>query len=353
MPKALPIRTLALSDKIHDEGIYDIPLYRYHSDICAAPSISSSEVKTLAESGEEYFARSKYNPDFKPLEGYKAHVRHFKFGHAAHARILMGAKDWHKEDFILIPSKYNGKTFRTKDLAEWCWMQEVRKGFIAIFESEVEAVDAMAARIVDHPEANALFEYGIPELSMIFKEGPTYVKARPDILPVRPVDAKGKVIKKREDVTAETKFALGSTLISDYKTIDDNAPALCKYSIAKWGYDLKLANVGLASCRLFDVNFADLTFGLVFQKSKTPWGITAVEVDPYGDYMHKMVAKAIYGMHQFEKGMRPVDGEWEGYVTEILRYTPSGYFMDDLKKMIDSGTYPELDSKLRVVEARS
>lgn len=352
MPKALQIKTLPLSDKIHAEGLYDIPLWRYHSDICAAPSVSSSEIRTLAESGEEYFAKSKYNPEYNPLEEYKAHIRHFKFGHAAHARILMGAEDWHKEDFILIPPKWSKKTFRTKDLAEWVWMQEVRKGLIAIFEHEVAAVDAMAAKIMDHPEANALFEYGIPELSLIFKEGETYVKARPDILPVRPVDPKGKIIKKRELLTSATKYALGSTLISDFKTIDDNSPALCKYAITKWGYDLKLANVGLASCRLFDVDFADLTFGLVFQKSKTPWGITTIEVDPHGDYMHMLVAKAIYGMHQFAKGMEPVTGEWEGYVTEILRYTPSGYFMDDLKKMIDSGTYPNLDKKLRVVEAR-
>lgn len=362
MPKALPIKTLAMDEKISESGVYDIPLWRYHSDICDKPSLSSSEVSTCAESGEEYFARSKYNPDFKPLAEYKAHKRHFRFGHAAHAKILLG-KDWHKEDFILIPPKWNGKTFRTKDLAEWVWLQEVRKGFIALFESEVEAVDAMAARIADHPEANALFQFGIPELSMMFKSGDIWVKARPDMLPVRPVDSKGRVIKKRELLTPSTKFAFSADVLSDYKTIDDNKPAFCRHSIAKWGYDLKLANVALAAVKLYGIDFSSLSFGLVFQKSSTPWGITTVEVDPAGDYMHLLVAKAIYGAQQFEKGMSPLlnefgerewkGGEWEGYVSEILRYTPSGYFMDELKKMIEDGTYPNLDKKLRIIEGAS
>lgn len=363
MPKALPIKTLAMDAKVNSNGVYDIPLWRYHSDVCDAPSASSSELATISESGEEYFSRSKYNPDFNPLEEYKAHKRHFKFGHAAHARILEGGKDWHKEDFILIPKKWNRSTFRTRDLAEWVWMQEVRKGFIAIFEHEVAAVDAMAARIAHHPEANALFQFGIPELSMIFKVGDIWVKARPDMLPVRPVDSKGRVIKKREDLTPATKFAFSADVLSDYKTIDDNKPAFCRHAISKWGYDLKLANVALAAVRLFGIDFGSLSFGLVFQKSSPPYGITTVEIDPSGDYMHLLVAKALYGASQFQKGMAPAlnefgerewrGDEWEGYTNEILRYTPSGYFMDDLKKLIEDGTYPNLDAKLRIIEGGS
>lgn len=360
MPKALPIKTLAMDAKVDANGVYDIPLWRYHSDICEAPSASSSEITTIASSGEEYFAKSRYNPEYKPLEDYKAHKRHFRFGHAAHARILLGAKDWHKEDFILIPKKWNGKTFRTRDLAEWVWLQEVRKGFIALFESEVAAVDAMAKRIEHHPEANALFQFGIPELSMIFKVGGIWVKARPDMLPVRPVDSKGRVIKKREDLTAKTKFAFSADVLSDYKTIDDNSKGACFRDIGKWGYDMKLANVALAAVRLFGIDFGSLSFGLVFQKSSPPYGITTVEIDPSGDYMHLLVAKAIYGAWQFEKGVAPlldplgpqewVGGEWEGYTNEILRYSPSGYFMDDLRKLVEDGTYPNLDTKLRVIE---
>lgn len=360
MPKALPIKTLPIGDKIAEDGVYDIPSFRYHSDICDAPSASSSELKTISDSGEEYFVNSKYNPEYNPLADYKAHKRLFSFAHAAHARNLLGAKDWHKEDFILIPRKFNGKTFRTKDLAEWVWMQEVRKGFIAIFESEVEAVDAMAAKIVNHPEANALFSHGVPELSMVFKVGNVWIKVRPDILPVRPVDREGRVIKKRSLLTSSTRFAFSASVLSDYKTIDDNSKWSCYRSIAKFGYDMKLANIALAAVRLFGIDFTALSFGLIFQKSKPPYGITTVEIDPAGDYMHLLCARNLYAAAQFEKGMSPLldplgsgewkGDEWEGYVNEVLRYTPSGEFMDQLRKMVEDGTYPNLDSKLRIVE---
>jgi len=349
MPKALPIKTLPLGEKISEAGAYDIPLFRYHSDICSAPSVSSSEISQIANNGEIYYSRSKYNPEFKPLEEYKAHKRRFNFANAAHARLLLGPKDWHKEDFILIPKKWNGKTFRTRELSEWVWLQEVRKGLICIFESEVDAVDAMAKRVEEHPEAKALLQYGLPEITLCHKIGDIWVKARPDILPVRPVDAKGKIIRKRELITSATKFAFASDVQTDYKTIFDNSPMLCRQAIGKYGYDMKLANVALAAVRLFGIDFSALSFGLVFQSTSPPYGITAVEIDPLGDYMHLLVAKAIYGARQFEKGMS-FGGEWEGYVSEILRYTPSGYFMDDLKKLVEDGTYPNLDGKLRVIE---
>lgn len=348
MPKTQLIRTKTLGERMSEEGVYDIPLHTYHKDCLTAPSVSSSELVTLAESGEEYFVNSKYNPDYEPLEEYKGHKRHFRFGSAAHAKIMLG-KDWHKDDFILIPKKWNGKTFRTKDLAEWVWIQEVRKGFIAIFESEVEAVDAMAERIKDDPGANALFNYGVPEVSLCIKVGEIWVKARPDMLPILPVTKAGKVIKDTTALTAATRFAFSATVLSDYKTIDDNSEANCRRAIARWGYDMKLANVALTACRLFGLNFSDLSFGLVFQKHKPPYGITTIEIDPDGDYMHLLVARCLYAAGQFEKGMS-IGGEWEGYTAEILRYTPSGFFMDRLRRMVEDGTYPNLDGKLRVIE---
>lgn len=357
MPKALQIKTLGAEEKISTAGVWDIPAWRYHSDICDAPSGSSSELVTVAGSGEEYFAKSRYNPDYNPLVGFKTHKACFKFGHAAHAKILIG-KDWHKEDFILCPKKW--KTWRSDDAKEWRWMQEVRKGLIVITERDVEHVDGMAAKIADHPEANALFEHGIPELSMTIKVGRVWIKTRPDMLPVVPVTNKGKVIRNRKLLTSSTRYAFSADVLSDYKTIDDNKPAFCRNAIKTWSYDMKLANVALAAVRLFGVNFGDLSFGLVFQKTTPPYGITTVEIDPAGDYMHLLVAKCLYAASQFEKGLAPIldefgerewrGDEWEGYTNEILRYTPSGYFMDDLRKMVEDGTYPNLDNKLRVIE---
>lgn len=340
MPRPIPITTLQPDEKVRRKGAYIMPLWRYHGDCASIPSISSSGLVEVANNGEEFYAESHYNPaaPVNTQKEHKVHTPAFTMGHAAHCAVVGGA-DW-TEEFVTPPNDFPG-SWRSEKWKEWRWFQEVRKGKIVITKEDIKHVNGMVERIQDHALANALFTNGIPEVSLFHSHDGIIVKCRPDVLPV---------VQDRKDLDL---FHWMADVVSDYKTTFDNSPGNCRSQIIKHGYDMKLANVAWAAVKLFDVNFGDLSFGLVFQKTTPPYGITPVEVDPDGDYMHMLVARNMFAASRFAKGMAVVDGHWDGYLEETLNFKPSGSFMDTLRKHIDEGTYPNIDHKLRIVQERN
>jgi len=335
MGKILKITDLAIDEKVTKPGLYRMPLPLYHSDCAWKESVSSGDAFKLAENGEEYWEDSYYNPKNQDDKSrVKLHKDAFRFGTAAHTKILEPQK-W-IEDYIPRPSKW--KTWRSEDAKHWRWVQEYQKGLTTIAMSDVVHIDAMAERILKHSLASTLFEVGEPEISLFMETALGVVlKARPDMLPIY------------EDKKTN-KVRIADNIFSDYKTCYDNSPEACTKAIENNGYDVKLANCAFVACRLFNWNFGDLDFVLVFQKTLPPYGITVMELG--NDHMHKLAALALHGANQFAKGRQVMGGEWDGYTDEIVKYYPPGYSrrtIERLDKRINSGELPNLDGKMRIV----
>ena len=331
--KKLPVTTVQPNSKIKKSGLYDLTLSQYHSDCAWLPSASSSDLKLIADSGEEYYADSYYNEENNDEKArVKLHAEHFRFGTAAHAKILEPQK-W-INNYIMRPTKWN--TWRTADSKHWRWVQEYQKGMTVITKEDISRVDAMARRIADDPICSILFDTGIPEVSMFLEtEFGVVMKSRPDMMSLRQ-DKKTK------------KVFLADNVLTDYKTTYDNSVGNCYRDIAKYGYDMKLANAALMVCRLFNIDFGTLDFCLVFQKTVKPFGITPIELD--NEYMFKLAAKNLYAAKLFAEGMAPM-GQWQGYSGDIIKYRPNGFYVERMEQFIQDGTYPNLDSKMRIVKS--
>jgi len=336
MTKSLSIIDLEPGAKVMKPGLYRMPLSTYHSDCAWKESVSSGDCYKLSENGEEYWVESYYNEDNQNNKRQIAlHKECFRFGTAAHTKILEPQK-W-IDDYIPWPPKW--KTMRSEDAKHWRWVQEAQKGLTTINLKDVARVDAMARRIKDHTLASTLFEVGEPEISLFIEdESGVVIKTRPDMLPVYE-DKKTKRVR------------IADNIFSDYKTCFNNSPDACKKQIENMGYDVKLACCALVACRLLGLNFGDLDFALVFQKTEAPYGITVIELK--NDFMHKLAAKALYGAQQFAKGRQVIGGQWDGYTDEIVTYNPPGYSNrteEKLELLIKKGILPNLDGKMRIVK---
>ena len=272
--------------------------------------------------------RSYYNPANQDEKTkVKNHASHFRFGSAAHAKILE-PQAWIK-NYIVRPIKW--KSWRSEDAKHWRWVQEYQKGLTVVTPEEVDRVDAMAERIHNDPVTSILFSNGVPEVSM-FLELPSgvVIKVRPDIMSLR------------QDLKT-LKWGVADGVFTDYKTTYDNSIGNCMREIAKWGYDQKLANAAFVACKLFGIRFGDLDFVLSFQKSEKPFGITNIELD--NEYMFKLVAKNLFAAERFAQGILPMGEGWKGYSEEIVPYRGSSYYNDKLDLFIQDGTYPNIDPK--------
>jgi len=115
-----------------------------------------------------------------------------------------------------------------------------------------------------------------------------------------------------------------------------------------YGYDMKLANCGLLLCRMFAVDFADLDFVLVFQKTDKPYGITIIELD--NEYMFRLAAKNLYAVRQFAKGRAIIGAEWQGYSSEIIKYKGRSAKIEEMDRLISEGAYPNIGPKMKIVK---
>lgn len=334
MAKSRKVHFPGPNERIKAPGVYQISLTKYHGDCAVLRSVSSGGLVQISESGEEYYETSPYNPDYKPSA--RDHKPHFRFGNAAHA-LIVGGQDW-DERFIV--SK-NWKDWRSEKARDWRWREEVRNGKVCLLKRDEEHLLRMRDKILAHDRANKVFATGVPEVSMFVKlmtgvsnEG-IMIKSRPDVLPLV------------EHSKRKGFWYISDNVVSDYKTINDNSIPACDAAIKKYGYDRKLANVGWCICKLFGLEWDDLEFALIFQKTTPPYGITIRDFD--NRYMRMLVSKNLGAARKFEEGIQPIDGKWDGYAEEIVPYRIKKWDYEQLENDIKAGKYPEIDSNLNII----
>lgn len=238
------------SKKIDRPGVWSLPIDAYHSDICDAPSVSSSGLRTIwNESPAHYFYTSPYNPD--PPE--KDDRPHFALGRAAHHLLFLGRKGF-DEEFVTRPEQWTD--WRSKDARLWR-EAAIADGKTVITDGELETITGMAKALGAHPMVKAGILDGYVERSLIWKEpgaDNVWLKSRPDCIPNDSGD------------------------MSDLKTCVSVRTDELRRHIASFGYHMQGALAGMACRQVLDRELQ--SFSLVFVEKAPPYCVRVVTLRP-------------------------------------------------------------------------
>lgn len=226
-------------------GVYDIPAEEYHGDPVPGGSLSSSGArKLLAPSCPALFRYEQDNPP--------AARKTFEIGHAAHQRVLGTGPE-----LVLVDAeRWDTKAIKAE-------VAEIReRGAIPLKRAELDKVNAMAAKLREHPEASRLFEPGTghPEQSLFWTDEPTGVRrrARLDWLPA---------------------FNDGRRmLLPDYKSCASAEPAALERAMDTYGYHCQGAWY-LDAVRALGLADEQAAFLLIAQEKTPPYIVTVIEPD--------------------------------------------------------------------------
>lgn len=298
---------------IKKPGIYaGIPLARYHAgDICDAPSVSSSGLRTIVDdSAAAYWVKSPYNDerDKSEDEDAAAQSQAMVLGRAVH-HISLGQPNFRKE-FAVRPDELLGEKWQgnRKVCREWL-AKAAADGFTVLSPDQVKKVVRMAKILDADPIAGSGVLRGHIEHSMFWKDADTgvWLKARPDSIP---------------------NDAFDFTDLKTARAVDDES---CRRAIHEFSYHMQGALIGLGCRALFG---EDLTsFNLIFQQSSEPHSINSVSLtnqdfidDETGEVLPSALKRGAtecnVAIKVFAKGMKT--GEWLGPAGKQSDMKPMG-----------------------------
>lgn len=230
--------TLAPDEVITAPGLYDIPMERYHSgDLCDGPSVSSSGLRAFMRCPEKWWLTSPLNPERVEQPETTA----FAFGRAAHALLI--EKQMPRDVMV---SPYD--SFRTNEAKAWR-DEMLADGRTIIKPADVQAIEAMAARLAREPLVKQGLLSGMIEKSLVWKDDATglWLKARPDVIPQ-------------------------DSMLADYKTAASADPSDIQRDVAKYGYHQQIALAAEGMARVLG-RVVD-SFALVVQEKDAPYTVT-------------------------------------------------------------------------------
>ena len=226
-------------------GLYAMSAGDYHADPNDAPSLSASIAhRLLAQSPRHaWTAHPRLNPAHEP-----EHAEAFDLGTAAHAYLLEG-----QANVVVIDAKdYRSKAAQeSRDLAR-------AAGRVPILASRWDDVLSMAAaarvQLGHHPEPVPLL-VGLPEQTLIWREGDIWCRARLDWL------------------------ADDRRVVDDYKTTEGSAhpEAWCRGPLFRNGYDVQAAFYLRGVKVLFGI---DASFRFVVQECYPPFALSVIGLGP-------------------------------------------------------------------------
>lgn len=229
---------------VTEPGIYaGMPEDVYHADPVPETSLSNSGAKLLLDCPAR----------FRHAQQHPKTSKAFDEGTAAHAKVLgVGAEVVEIPDGILAS---NGATSTT---AAKTFIAEARAAGQVPLKSDVVArIDAMAAKLLEHPTAAALLRTGEPETSLFDRDPDTHV-----------------MLRARLDW--RTRLRSGRPAIVDYKTSDSADPQQFGRIAARFGYHGQDPWYRELADRLFDEPHA---FVFVVQEKTAPFLVSVCELD--------------------------------------------------------------------------
>lgn len=239
------------SGKIAEPGVYDLPISVYHSQCCDGPSISSSGLRTIfSRSPAHYWIESDLNPDRLERE----EKPHFSVGRAAH-HLLLGEEDFARHFAVQPEMAPDGRAWNGNNLSCKAWKAErALEGKTVLTPADVETIRGLAGL---QPWQKGMTNCGLAntpivmdgalageiERSLIWREGATWLKSRPDVIP----NASGDFVDLKTTTSVEDRD-LGRTIYD-------------------FGYHVQGALVGMAAKAVLGIDMTSFT--LVFV-DKTP-----------------------------------------------------------------------------------
>jgi hypothetical protein len=247
---------------ITEPGVYQLSDADYHADPVPGGSLSQSGAKMLPPPS----CPARF--DHERCNGRRS-TKPWDIGHAAH-KLVLGAGP----ELVLVRDEEgkNPNEWRT-DVCK-ARVQAIRDaGNVPLKPAELAQVQAMAAKLREHPIARALFdpEHGKPEQSLIWQGHDVWLRARLDWLPDhnRP----------------------GRMVIPDYKTADSANPGTFARDAARYGYHVQDAWYTAAADNVLGTEAA---FLFVVQEKTPPYLVTVIELDqPARRAGHERMRRAI------------------------------------------------------------
>lgn len=285
--------------KITEPGIYDIPEADYHADPVEGGSLSPSSAKLLVP-GEPYFgcpARFDYARKHPPEP-----KKQFDFGHAAHKMVLGRGQGIE----IIAAKNWQTKAAReARDAAH-------EAGRVPALKDDFDKAQAMADAVFKHPFAGKLFENGVPERTLIWRDAETGVmcRTRPDFMPQ------------------------ASIIYADYKTISTADPDRCRRNCFEYGYPVQAA-MRIEALKALKI-CEQPSYVFVFQEKDPPYLITVMQPDADDlAWGHMMARKAI---HEYYRCTR--SGDWsEGYADDVVHGALPGWAHGRFERQAELGVY--------------
>lgn len=192
---------------ITQPGIYEMPAEQYHADPAPAPSLSNSIAQILLTQSpmHAWFAHPRLNPKRPPDEDSRLDL-----GSAAHAVLLEGG--WDRVVEVL------ANDWKTKAARES--RDEIRAaGKLPVLAKHYAALQEMVPvaemYIASNPDLQGLLTNGSAESTIVWREGPLWLKCRPDL--------------RADD----------GVVLMDYKTTTSASPLVFERQIERMGYDVQ------------------------------------------------------------------------------------------------------------------
>ncbi|MBK8199196.1 MAG: PD-(D/E)XK nuclease-like domain-containing protein [Acidobacteria bacterium] len=252
----LPIRTLSDGEQITENGLYYVPMSRYHRDpdLCDGFAVSNSRLRLVDRCPEKLKAR------YDEEEG-ESDTKATTFGRMAHALCIEGR---FPSDIAVSPfrdfSSNEGKEGPHEGFDSFlkfkkAWKAEQEAAGKTIFrQDEIDDVYSMAERLAREPMVKDGLFSGPLEVTVAARDPETgiWMLARPDSLPT-------------------------DTIWGDYKTTRSADPEDLRFAIKNYGYHCQAAFsaevIARATGRVLE------TFALIAQEKKSPFVVTIAPID--------------------------------------------------------------------------
>ncbi len=268
-----------MNEKTIEPGIYDnLSNDQYHN----SPGISKSGLAIIAEKSPLHYWAAYLDPERKPREETEA----FKFGSAAH-KIILEPEEFYDE-YDVMPQSIATLTGKGSATAKKQYNEEMaRAGKIVLKKDQMDLLEGMSARIIDHPEAGPMLSGGKAETSFYWIDEDTGVlcKCRPD-------------------------YWIPGIAIPDYKTTTDARDSEFAKSCAKFTYDIQAA---FYADGVRALTGDDLYMPFIAQEKDSPFALNVFYIDP---------SDVALGRDKYKRALevyaRCLDTDsWPGYPTQV------------------------------------
>lgn len=291
------------------EGLHaDVPEAVYHGDPCEAPSLSASIAKLLVSRSplHAWTSHPKLNPNWQPGTS----TGRQEIGTAAHALILGVGKGMTVVD---------APDWRTKDAREQ--RDGARAlGRVPILKKDAADVTAMVAaaraQLAAH-EVGDVFEDCHAEMTMVWRDGPTWCRGRIDCLPINWMNgSRARVV--------------------DYKTTPSSTePDAFVRRLYDQSADVQAAFYERGLKALYP-DLREVEFLFVAQETDAPYGLSVVSLSnlAIGQAREKVdEAVAVWRACM-------AAGRWPGYPPRICRVDPPSWVARSHEERKETNTTP-------------